>query len=296
MRELDALRRRLADIKDRGTRRSERVNRAEKALALATALEVTAAELPDRRKLHAEWAAEHVAVNRAEGELTALAKAALEESHRSRVTIRKLKSLTANDESPRNADSTPTTLDALETRFLDVSTRRAAAQSRLIHSTETRSQVSGGLCPFLLERCRNLRPGVTLDAFFDEETTRWQQLFEQLDVDFTGVDRDLQSARASERERLAAEQLRRERDSIRQDREAAEGRLAEVCRRRDAAASLSAKRADIQKAEQATAVAVREAERATQEVARCLSFEPKSTMPRSSSSSSGLSGSPQTSG
>jgi exonuclease SbcC len=271
LRELDVLRQRRDEIKERGTRTAERVARAEKALANALALEEIAAELAARRQRHAAVIEELATVTRAEGELVALVKAAQEEARRIASYGQRISVI---DDKHRAIDtaSTAPDLEMLETRHREVSTRRAMAQSRLGHAVETRGQVNGGHCPFLLEPCQNLRPGVTLETYFDQEARRWQRLLDQLDGDVGALDRELGAARELERERLSAEQLRRERDTLAREVEAAEGQLADLCQRRDAAATLIARRAELRRAEQDALAAARESESATQEVARIPSL------------------------
>jgi DNA repair protein SbcC/Rad50 len=49
----------------------------------------------------------------------------------------------------------------------ELASELAALKSRHLEAQRSRKQVEGGLCPFLHETCRNLRPGVSLDAYFD---------------------------------------------------------------------------------------------------------------------------------
>jgi exonuclease SbcC len=271
-RELVSLRQRKDDIKERGTRAAERLARAEKLVADALALEPIAAELAARRQRHAETADELATVSRAEGELAALVKAAQEVARRIATYQQHIRDIDDKRQAIEIALETVVDLETLESRHREVTARRAMAESRLGHAVETRGQVNGGQCPFLLEPCQNLRPGVTLETYFDQEARRWQRLVDQLDGDVVAIDRDLLAARALDRERLSSEQLRRERDNLTRELTAAEGQLEGLCQSRDAASALVARRGEVRRAEQAAAAVAREAESAAQEAARLPSL------------------------
>lgn len=75
----------------------------------------------------------------------------------------------------------------------------ASLETRYQEARRSRGQVQGGLCPFLHEPCRNLRPGVTLDGYFDA-------LIEQVGAELEGARSRLDEAEEELGRARAAEQ------------------------------------------------------------------------------------------
>src|SRR5207244_13547329 len=86
-------------------------------------------------------------------------------------------------------------IQAIEAEYQSVVEKGAAARSHLKFATDTRVQVTGGLCPLLNESCNNIRPGITLEGHFDGEIERWQMQIARLTTDYTAVHKRLAVAK-----------------------------------------------------------------------------------------------------
>jgi len=74
----------------------------------------------------------------------------------------------------------------------------AALEARYQEAHRTRGQVEGGLCPFLHEPCRNLRPGVSLDGHFDEVMARTAAELVTARASLAQAELDLKESRSAE--------------------------------------------------------------------------------------------------
>ncbi len=160
------------------------------------------------------------------------------------------------------------TVAALEARCRAVSEQQAGANARLKHARETRQQVSGGLCPFLGEACRNLRPGVTLETHFDREVAEWSDQLGRLTDELARVERQLREARAAEEQRQRRADLIGQRTEVAAELVDCEAQLADLTRRQGEVAKLANRRATIEREEQEAQCLVSAAELAAQEIAR----------------------------
>ncbi len=273
MREIEDLRKRLAAIRDRGTRASDRFARSEKALDYAAGQRAIADDLDARRQRHEQTAGALVEINRAEGELALLRLAIQDEDRRVSSIRERFATLERQLREVATATRTLVPLVTIEARFREVTEERASASSRLGHAESTRTQVADGLCPFLREPCRNLRPGVTLDSYFEGETREWSAKLARINGDFTLVERQLLEARTIEQRRATAEQWQIERDSLAPELQAAQGRLTELSRRFQAATAVASRRTETGRNEQYALAAMREAERAVLDVSRLPDLE-----------------------
>lgn len=157
--ESEQIEERLAVLEAQVTRAAARLSQAEQAVASALANQPLAAELPARQVSYAQLKQALDDANRAEGELKAL-RGAVQQSQQRVTRIRQqLEVLDRRIEMAAAAERVARSLPALDAEHRRIADERAAAASQLAHAQSTRSQVAGGLCPFLHETCRNLRPG-----------------------------------------------------------------------------------------------------------------------------------------
>lgn len=75
-----------------------------------------------------------------------------------------------------------------------------ALRARHLEAQRSRSQVKDGLCPFLHEPCKNLRPGVSLDGHFDRVIAEVATALEGARARLARSEADLAEARSAERE------------------------------------------------------------------------------------------------
>jgi exonuclease SbcC len=208
------------------------------------------------------------AIHRADGEVVAIQSAIQEEERRHSLARRRIGELEAQLRDAAARSQPAMALATLEVRFRELTADRAAAASHLAHAQTTRQQVSSGVCPFLHEPCRNLRPGVTLDAFFDEEARTWSGQLGALESEYTDVERNLRDARGFELQRVEVDKWRADRDTLQVELADCLRRLSDLEARHQEVSVLIAGRADAFRAEQAALAEIRLAEGASQEFGR----------------------------
>jgi len=266
--EADQLRKRITGLEGQLARAGSRVKQAEKDVAEALEHHSVADQLPARRASHHQLAEALAAANRAEGELRALRAGILQRRQLVARLEQQLGQVELQVGAAAGNEERAATLAIHEANHRRIADDRAAATSQLAHATATREQVGGGLCPFLHEACRNLRPGVTLETHFDAEIERWTDAFVRLDREIQAIDREVQSARDARSRAATLPQLREQRDRLMSDLTDGTAGLADDEKRLQAAAHLASQKTDAERAEQAASHLVREAERAAQEVTR----------------------------
>ena len=99
-----------------------------------------------------------------------------------------------------------------------VAAEAASLEARNQEALRTRVQVEGGLCPFFHEPCKNLRPGISLDAHFDGVIAATGAELERTRVDLVRTDAELAEARSAERAISRLPDLERRLDQIVQER------------------------------------------------------------------------------
>ncbi len=266
--EFDQIRKRLPTLEDQLKRAQRRVELSEKAVADALALHSIADELPARRLGNDHAAARLAEANRAEGEVRALRQSIAQTQRRVEAGQKRAAELDRDIAALAALEADVAELASVEAAHREVSDGRAAASAQLGHSKATREQVGGGLCPFLHEACRNLRPGVTLETYFDGEIERWQIEVERLNHRLQTLERKLSVARDA-RDRIAAlPRLRAERSRLEQDLADDLGRLDDDREKLRAAARLASERTEVERTALAAQRLLEEAQRAAQEVSR----------------------------
>lgn len=116
-----------------------------------------------------------------------------------------------------------------------VSTELTSLRTRHQEAHLSRNQVEGGLCPFLHEPCRNLRPGVSLDGYFDGLIVETGSRLAAMEAGLAEAEASLQESRLAEMsisrlpdlERRAA-QLVEEREGLEREAGDLERRVAEL--------------------------------------------------------------------
>ncbi len=250
---------------DRARRHAEQL---EKDVASALEQQPIAAELSARRENHQRLTDELAAANRAVGELTALRRSLDEARQRAERGRKQLEEIDAQIAVASASQEDAAQLEAHETTRQQIAEQRAAATSHLEHARATRQQVAGGLCPFLHEACRNLRPGVTLEAHFDEEIRAWSARLSDLDRHLQEIDRRVQIAREAKAKADALPQLQRQRERLVADLRQEAEKIAQDQAKIQKTAELATRATEVKRAAQAAELLVREAERAAHEVSR----------------------------
>jgi exonuclease SbcC len=266
--ESEQLRKRIVALEGQRSRMRDRIDRAEKEVAHALDQHAVADELPARRANHQKLADELAVANRAEGELKALREAVAQGQQRASRLQKQVAELDALIVETEKVEEQARALVVLETEHRQVADKRAAAASHLEHARATRVQVAGGLCPFLHEACRNLRPGVTLETHFDAEIASWSAELGRLDRRLGELDRQLTAARDATKRVAALSRLREQREQVASDLKDNAARLADSQQKLQAVAQLATRRTEAERAEQAAQRLVREAERAAMEISR----------------------------
>lgn len=266
--ESDQIKKRIASLESQAARARDRVQQAEKDVAFALEQHPIADELPARRASHQKLADELAAANRAEGELTTLRQVVLECQQRASRVQKQIEALDAQLAAAVASEEQAKELAAYEAQQRSIADERAAAVSHLEHARATRQQVAGGLCPFLHEACKNLRPGVTLETHFDEEIRIWSTKLATLDRRLRDAARLVETARQAQSRVASLPQIRSQRDQLEVDLRENAARLVDSQNKLQEVAKLATRKSELQLAEQAAQRLVREAERAAQEVAR----------------------------
>lgn len=230
-RQLPLVEERLASAQLRLQEARERLAQVEAARPAATGLE----SLRDRdRALRQELA-------RLEQQAWTLKRTTddlAEAEGRFRQLCRELEQLQSEAESLRPLGSVAALASARQERRDALYGEAESLRARYADAQRSRSQVGGGLCPLLREPCRNLRPGVSLDAHFETMMAELGAELERVRAELKQAESDLAEARAAERtlsrlpdldqriRQLAEERTRREQEIDRL--EAVRSQLAET--------------------------------------------------------------------
>src|ERR1043166_8831061 len=108
----------------------------------------------------------------------------------------------------------------LEQRRTDLITELAAVKARLENDEKFQSQIKDGLCPILSEKCLNLKPGQTLEAFVSSQFSGLRSQIAVFETEQKAVAVNLTNAREAERLAAALNGLR-----LRSEELPAEGKL-----------------------------------------------------------------------
>ncbi len=245
-----------------------RVRRAEAAVVAAERHQAVAATLDERRTMLGVETEKLARANRAAGALPNLQQAQADNQRQAASLRRKISTLDREIADAARRDDPTLVVATLEQLHHETTSSRGAAVVQLEHATSTRAQVAGGLCPFLHEECRNLREGVTLETYFDGEIKRWTVELDRLNADFALVSQRLQLAREVETAMERARLRSAERDEALADLADLEERIANNERKLRLANDLANSRSDAEREQKTAALAVLEAERATDEINR----------------------------
>jgi DNA repair protein SbcC/Rad50 len=101
----------------------------------------------------------------------------------------------------------------------------ASLEARHQEARRTRGQVGGGLCPFFHEPCKNLRPGLSLDAHFDGVIAATGAELERVRIDLSSGDGELKESRSAERSISRLPDLERRLEQVAQERGRLEGEI-----------------------------------------------------------------------
>jgi DNA repair protein SbcC/Rad50 len=99
------------------------------------------------------------------------------------------------EEKAKNAAEVPT----LEKRGTELITQLATLNARLESDEKFQSQIKGGLCPIISEKCLNLKPGETLETFVSHQFTDLRSRISSFEHEQALLTTNLKSAREAER-------------------------------------------------------------------------------------------------
>ncbi|HLG51952.1 MAG TPA: SMC family ATPase [Chloroflexota bacterium] len=263
-----ALQKSLPDLEAHCARARQRLAEVAARITAIEELRTIAAALPDRQARYQEIADQLTAVNQAEGRLRTLQD--MIRSDQERVARLRQDSATLDRQIAEISALEPKAAlaPALEERHRALADELAGARSRLAQARASREQVTGGLCPFLREPCRNLRPGITLEVYFDEEIEHWAGELSRLEDALQVVEGSLAEAKTAEARTALLPDLHNQRVRLDSEIEDAERRLAENRQSLAEVAELAGRRGQIEQAAQEARVLLRESEEAVREVAR----------------------------
>lgn len=270
--EADQLRRSLPSLSQQVERVRKRVLEGERAVAEAEAAHARADEVPVHRARYEELGQALAATNRAEGEQKQL-RASLADAQRNLARLRhELADVDQRLALCTKSQDLAAKLAMVEPQQRTASEERAAAAAQLHHAQATRVQVAGGLCPFLHETCRNLRPGITLETHFDSEVERWSRETRRLDASIRSYDTELQTIRQAVKQTEEIPALRERKQRLDQDIQATEAAIVDQQQRIKEASELASRRTETERDFQAAHRALREAEQALQLYGRVVEY------------------------
>lgn len=99
-------------------------------------------------------------------------------------------------------------LETLEKRNVEIVTSLATLRATLERDRQFQSQIQGGFCPILSEKCLNLKEGETLESFLTNQFTDVSAQIETLVTEQRGLQNDLTAAREGSRLAAAIESYR----------------------------------------------------------------------------------------
>lgn len=266
--EAEQLGKRATSLENQLTRARNDARRAERAVAEALAHHAIADELPARRANHEKLQNALGAANRAEGQLQTLRNTIQQNRQQVTALRRQLNGLDPRIEEIVAVEAQAATLADREANYRQIAAAQAAAAAHLRHARDTRGQVAGGLCPFLHEECRNLRPGVTLETHFDAEIERWIAEAKRLDGEAKAREKALQQASAAAARVATLPQLREQREQAALALEDNQNQLANAEKQLQAVSQLASRRTEVERAALAAGQLVKEAEGAAREISR----------------------------
>ncbi|HVB97486.1 MAG TPA: AAA family ATPase [Chloroflexota bacterium] len=266
-RDADQLARSLAGLQEQIDQLEGRVQKGQRIVRETEQKHLIADELPARRARHQALTEALAAAIRADGECQHLRATVQETQQQIGRLTRSIDQLagriaTLQTELPSESD-----LAALETQHRSLADERAAADSQLQHAHVTRLQVSGGLCPFLHEACKNLRPGVTLETHFDAEIVHWTGAVGRLTGDVELVDRQLRTARTAATRSAELAALEQQQRQLRADLQERGELLKQYQAKLQEAAGLASQRTERERQTGEAERLFRDSERAFHEVA-----------------------------
>jgi exonuclease SbcC len=276
--QIDEAARRKPAAETRAQRAAERVGAAHRAIADAEQLRPLAAEVAERRAMSEAAAQGLTAAARAAGEVVTLR----EELKRERARADQLKNqITAIERDERAAAQlrpVAARLESLEDQQRELLARRAGADAQLRHARQTRVQVAGGLCPFLQEECRNLREGVTLETYFDEEIIHWNGELRRFDGEIQVVGVAVKSSREAAKQCQSADQLVGIKSGYVEQLQAVDEHLVQLQDHLASASALATGRSEAELIARQARDALANAERAQQAVERLPILERERTL------------------
>ncbi|HEX5417542.1 MAG TPA: hypothetical protein VFZ25_17915 [Chloroflexota bacterium] len=273
VRAVERLKENLKKLQQDIQRVGDRGRRLKGEIETVAALRPVADDLPRRRAFHEELTKRLDSANRADGELQQLRQSIQRDQRRLAEGTSRVAEV---DRRIAEADALPAPAEpvaVLETRLREITETRASARSQLVHARETRGQVAGGLCPFLHEECRNLRPGVDLASHFDAEIAHWKVEFERLERDYATADQATRRARQAEENRGKVAELNRQRGDLVAVVEEAGKHLAEAQERLREIATPASARTELERAARDAQAAWQAAEQAAREIERLPGLE-----------------------
>ena len=266
-RDAEQIQRNLIGLREQLDQLEQRVEEGERIIGETERKHPIADELPMRRTCYQALNEELAAANRADGECKHLRIAVQEAQQQiSRIT-QKIEELDGQIASARADLKESLDLATVETRHRALADERAAANAQLQQAQATRQQVSGGLCPFLHESCRNLRPGITLETYFDEEIRRWTDAVSDLTKQVNVIDQQLRAAQAAATRSAELKALILQCDQLKADRQYRLTWLEQHQAKLQEASVLASRRTELERETREAEQLFREAERAFQDVA-----------------------------
>ncbi len=152
--------------------------------------------------------------------------------------IRLRESYRANSEKIKQAEEQVAVSDSLphfEARNSELMRHLAELRAALDRDEKFQSEIKGGLCPVLSQKCLNLSEGQTLDGFLSSQFTEVRSHISELETERSTVEVSLTAARKAAQDvsalaeyRRRAAELTREGQELRDEKTAAEQQAAEL--------------------------------------------------------------------
>ena len=106
---------------------------------------------------------------------------------------------------------------SLEKRDTELVREIAALNASLERDEKFQSEIKGGFCPVLSEKCLNLKPGQTLEAFVATQFTELRAQIVTIETEKTSVAANLKAAREAERFAAQLDGLRQREEQLKAD-------------------------------------------------------------------------------
>jgi DNA repair protein SbcC/Rad50 len=255
----------------------QRYARAQAEIRRVDELRPLAIQVSERRQAFQAAADRLAEANRAEGQVRSLRQTIAAERQQPAALESQRAALDREIALAKSLAPMAEKLPDLAKQERSLTEERAAAAGQLQHAAQTRTAVAGGLCPFLHETCRNLRPGVTLETHFDSEIDRWTGEVARIEVMLGTATRELQTAQQAATRQVKLALLREGRTGLTEQLEIIVAKLKSSQGQIEIISRQASGLGDAQRATATAQEALRAAEQAQQEVERLPALKREAT-------------------